>query len=550
MSFSVWIIEASGKTKTFKEALSKIGRGRDRVLATYGRVMDISDDIVAITNDMLKDASLISWKELRPGQSEKIKQMCHGSVEIFIATDSDLEGELIAKHLFDSLGSIDIPLSRVSLSGITSDHMKLALNNRQPLNTEKIIAATSRRIFDRHIGYQLNSSEDHFPMSMGRIISPLIKSLDEKPPITTIIECELNRGWKAIFRLPSYLSAQAETLCGVLSALPVITPITVSKERIFIDKKPLIGSDAIVLCSNKTSLSVEKIIDVLQDNYMSGSLSYPRTDSRRLGEIGVKWARIMAEKSGKPFSDKILSEKSVISEQDSQDAHEAIIPLSDRMCNISPHSERLTDSDKVLCAITEHCATMGSAPEEMMVEVGGFSSDNDSLRWRSTVKAYSRHMTLERASNTDGITVKDAYAEITRKPDATEPRVRLWRDSPQLAAAKRLIELGLGRPSTIGINSGKAAKNYLNESAEVNGRGKLMIHRVSQRCPMLLEAGVAKKIERTLVGISSSKSIEDRIKSAWMVIDDSPDLLETGAGSDADKESIDSSNAVESVLDL
>lgn len=522
-NFSVWIIEASGKTKAFKSALGKIGRSRDRVLSTYGRILDLDDSITSISKGMLKDESLIRWKELRPGQSDKIAQMCHGASEIFIATDSDLEGELIAHHLYKSLSSPDLKVSRVNISAISPDHIKASINAKSGIDLKKISAAVSRRLFDRHIGFQLNSKEDHFPLSMGRIISPLIKSLSDRPPITTRIECELNRGWKAVFNLPVHLSPQAETLCGVLSSLPVITPIEISKEKVFRDSKPLIGSDALVICSNKTSLSVDGIIDALQENYMDGDISYPRTDSRKMGEISMKWAKLIANKNGLPFSLATAEEKTKAIVDDSQDAHEAIIPMTDRMCGVNYDAKRLSDRDKVLSVITKHCSMIGSDPEEMVIEKGGFASDSDSKRWESTTKGYSRYMSLERVTNSDGVCIKDAYSEVTRKPDHTEPRVRLWRDSPQLSAAKRLIELGLGRPSTLGVNSKKASKIYLDEYAQVNGRANLMIHRVKERCPMLIEPGVAKKIERYLVDISDDSSVEDRVKSAWLLIDNSPE---------------------------
>ncbi len=79
MRFSVWILEAGGKAKAFKAALASIGRNKDRVLATYGRLQDLPKSLEAISSEMAKDISTIPWEELRAGQIQKLRSMCLGA---------------------------------------------------------------------------------------------------------------------------------------------------------------------------------------------------------------------------------------------------------------------------------------------------------------------------------------------------------------------------------------------------------------------------------------------------------------------------------------
>lgn len=121
MSFSVWILEAGGKAASSRASLY---RSKQRScfgdLWTPARSTEIAE---AISSKMAKDISTIPWEELRAGQIQKLRGMCLGADELLLATDSDLEGELIAYQIRQCLGGTLIPMHRVSLQGISADHL-------------------------------------------------------------------------------------------------------------------------------------------------------------------------------------------------------------------------------------------------------------------------------------------------------------------------------------------------------------------------------------------------------------------------------------------
>ncbi len=505
-----------GKKATFKAALVEAGYPRDRVLATCGRLLDLADSVDRITPEMLTDPGAIEWKEIRPGQGKELLRYCEGASEVILATDADLEGEQIADHFSESLLAAGVPFSRVILQGMSAEHIRHALKHKTTIDRDKVVAATARRLFDRELGFQLvDQAEDHFAMSMGRVISPLIQSLAEDPPRSIRIECELERGWMLSLCFPAYLSREAATLCGALASLTPVLPVLVGEEVVYDEKKPLIGPEAVLLCASKTSLSIADITGSLQNNYMKGTLSYPRTDSRQMGEIANKWAQRLAQKANEPFNPETLKEKQGESIEGAFNAHEAILPLTEKMVGKSHNAPNLSNDDQVLAVITAHSTQLGQKAKQFKLQRGAFGNDEHSMRWKALIKSYSKYASLERVCNSDGISVKNTLAVISRAPDIAEKKVRMWRDAPDLIAAKRLTEMGLGRPSTLSIMANKAKDKYLTREGDVDGRGRLMLSRVRDRCPLLLQSGIAKQVEGHLVNPSSGQSLADRLREAW-----------------------------------
>lgn len=512
----MWVIEASGKMPALRQALAQAGLPQDRVVATFGRLFDLADHVDRIVPEHVQDIERIDWTPLRADQIDKLKSMCRQASEIILATDADMEGELIAHHFIKAVVPDGVRVARAHLMGMTADHVLHALRHVQTIDTSRVFAATARRLFDRHLGYQLVKQEDHFKMSMGRVITPLISSLQREPARTTLIHCQLRDGWRARIELPVAMSDQAETLCHILSALPAIKPISASQETIVHRPALLTGPDAILLCARKLDRPITEIVDALQDNYMKGKLSYPRTDNRKLSEIGQKWMKKIAEQAGINVSAQQMTDMaSDAGNTDRQfDAHEAIVPLSTQFVAQDIPLDRLNLNDAALSVITEHTVATLREPIVMTRETGQFDNDADSARWRQQTATYAPYLTLERYTNAAGLAEPDVGVK-GNKPTLRASSVTLWRQKPDHIAAQRMIELGIGRPSTIGIMSDKAARTYMGADGQLNRRAYLMLHKVSERAPALLEPGVAQSIEQALLEQTPGLSVANRLKEAW-----------------------------------
>lgn len=513
----LWIIEASGKIPALRLALSSAGFPHDRVLATYGRLFDLADHVHQITQAQMDAIDTVEWAALRPDQIKKLRDLCAGASEIILAMDADMEGELIAHHFNAVISPKSAIVDRVYLSGMSADHIHQALSNRKKIDSPRVFAATARRLFDRHLGYQMVSDEDHFRLSMGRVISPLVHSLATSPARNTRIECHLNNGWIAVFDLPTQMSVQAETLCGVLNALPPITPILDSEAPYCLSEQPLTGPDAIMLCADSLNHTIPEIVESMQRNYMEGKISYPRTDSRKLGEIGMKWAKKVAFEYGKTADlsgydhDKPTSERSF-------DAHEAVIPLSLKMASKDVPVEHLSIDDAVLMTLSDKTARLSHPKELLIRETGRCALDETSNRFRDITKAYSSFMRIERYRKENGTYLSKHPESKRRKPCLSSSRTKMWRDSPDRIAARRMIEMGIGRPSTLSLMSEKAAKIYLDDFGQVNRRGHLMLHRVRERAPELLKEGIAQEIEKVLLDETPDRTVAHRLSKAWQLL--------------------------------
>lgn len=499
-----------------KQALIQAGFPQDRVVATFGRLFDLADHVDRILPEHAQDMDRIDWVPLRPDQIDKLKSLCSQASEIILATDADMEGELIAHHFIKAVVSPGVRVARAHLMGMTAEHVTQALGNMKAIDTTRVFAATARRLFDRHLGYQLIKEEDHFKMSMGRVITPLISSLFREPPKSLLIHCQLNDGWNARIHLPVVMSDQAITLCQILSDLPAFTPEVSSQEVLEKHSAPLTSPEAILLCARKLDKPIVDIVEALQDNYMKGRLSYPRTDNRKLGEIGQKWMKRIANEAGISVTEQQLAAMGGDDNADNRqfDAHEGITPLTTDFVAQNIPLDRLNLNDAVLSVVTEHAVATLRQPLVLTREAGHFASDAEAERWRQQTANYAPYITLERHTNAAGLVEPDLDVK-GNKPRFRSGRVTLWQQRADHVAAQRMVELGVGRPSTLGIISDKAANTYMDKDAQLNRRAHLMLHKVSERAPALLEPGVAQSIEQALLEQRSGLSVSSRLKEAW-----------------------------------
>lgn len=537
-----WVIEASGKKETFQKALKTLSFKGDRVLATYGRLFDLPPDALGFDPSMMSQpgiSSPIHWVPKNPGRAlELIKLLAEGD-EIFIATDSDLEGELIASQVEELCvhaqrqRSKPQTVTRVHIPAITPEDIEIALSKAGPVDTNMVRAAKARRVLDRLLGYTFHDPEDPWRLSIGRVVTPLVSSLFETPGEAVIIRKKLADGWNAIVRLDTTQAIHADTLVGILHALPAPVVHTVSTEERQFEHKPLTGPEALSLCMRGLPHSPAEIQTSIQQSYERGILSYPRTDSRTLGEVALKWIDRMAGRESVQFDKDLAVTRQSERLERSYDAHQALLPLTEDIPAASIPSSYLSIDQAVLRVIAQHSVQIGAPSEEYTREIGRLDDhDNGSRKWAQVLRAWETKLFFVRDTDDSGFQQDPLRHEITRPPEVSQALVSKWSHPPTQIVMERLCEMGLGRPSTLFGLAEKTFASYLDRYGTVNGRGKIMIEKVMRRLPELLTPDAARSIENVVADVKKDASIGTRLAKAWEILKKNPILL-GGNGADA-----------------
>lgn len=531
----VWVIEAPGKKIAFMHALKEADFGGDQVLATYGRLFDLPGNELGFDVKMLSTpdiSSQVNWVAKRENQVVKLVDLISRADEIVIATDSDLEGELIADQvqglcqLAANKRLSPASICRVEIHSITPDSIRAAYRNNTQVNPNKVRAAKARRILDRLLGYRLHSDDDPWRLSIGRIVTPLIKSLHDSPAETSVVRKRLDDGWSAIVRVDTRQAGNAEALVGLLHGLPSPKLAISHSEALRHEHKPLTGPDALRLCMRSLAAEPRAIQQSIQDNYEKGRLSYPRSDSRTLDEVGLAWISRMAGREAVEYDERIALERQSEQLDRSYDAHHAVLPTGDDLPHSSIPGNYLSLDESVIRAIGNHSMKIGQSAEVFTRQHGTLDhSDRMASKWGQALGRWTQNLTFVRDVDDMGFHQDPLRHEFAREPDVNQSSVAVWKHHVAQIVMERLMEIGLGRPSTLLGLAEKTFSSYLDQHGQVNGRGRIMIEKVMRRLPELLSHEAAQAVERAVCDVTSNSSIADRLSKAWEILRKNPVLL-------------------------
>ena len=189
MAKALVIVESPAKAKTISKYL-----GKDyKVKASVGHVRDLPkspkkvskdgrrlDEGIDINNGFLLDYEITNEKVIK-----ELKADAKGVDEIYIATDPDREGEAIAWHLAELLGTKrkKQKIGRLVFNEITKRAVLEALDNVGEINRRMVDAQQARRAVDRLVGYKLSRlfwSKVKRGLSAGRVQSVALRLICDR----------------------------------------------------------------------------------------------------------------------------------------------------------------------------------------------------------------------------------------------------------------------------------------------------------------------------------------------------------------------------------
>jgi DNA topoisomerase-1 len=344
------IVESPAKAKTISRYL-----GDDfEVAATMGHVKDLpkSKLNVDVENDYEPTYHVIRGK----GKilKELKKKLPKSKKDVYLALDSDREGEAIAAHVAQELKLKDP--KRIVFHEITKNALLEAVKNPGQINDNLVDAQKARRILDRLVGYRLSEllwEKIWYGLSAGRVQSVATRFIVERERERRAFKPE--EYWKVFAHL---LTKEQVKLEAKLSKKNKKKYVPGSKDEIDKLKKDLDKADWKVndvetkdkkqnpsapfttatlqrLANSYLGYSTKKTMAVAQQLYEGinvkgkghvGLITYMRTDSIALANQAIKGIRKFVKNE---YGEKYIPKKPrhyKTKSKTAQEAHEAIRP--------------------------------------------------------------------------------------------------------------------------------------------------------------------------------------------------------------------------------
>ena len=361
MAKNLVIVESPAKAKTIAKYLNGnkrlAGLGHFIVMASMGHVRDLDKKDLSIDID----AGFVPNYHVSADKTKTVKELQKAAREcsaVWLASDFDREGEGIAMHLREVLKLKNY--KRITFTEITPRALEEAITHPRMIDDNLVDSQETRRMLDRIVGYKLSpvlwkhyktANMGAVALSAGRVQSAVLHIILDRE--REIQEFASHSYWYFLGHF--VLSCGGETHDLPDTKLYKNTDNTVAKEnentqvvsllkRIKGDFKiakvntkdrkvspdlPFITSTLQQEASRKLGLGLKRTMQIAQDLYEKGHITYMRTDSYNISEDFKETCQkyILGEWGGAYYSGGAGRRKTKTN-KNAQEAHEAIRPTN------------------------------------------------------------------------------------------------------------------------------------------------------------------------------------------------------------------------------
>ena len=505
MAKKLVIVESPAKAKTISKYL-----GPDfSVLASVGHIRDLAEPKEIPAEQKKAHPSLAKFSidvendftpfyAISAGKNKtvtELKQALKDCEELYLATDEDREGEAIAWHLLQVLKP-KVPVKRMVFNEITASAIAEAKENTRDLDENLIEAQETRRVVDRLVGYEISPvlwRKINRGLSAGRVQSPAMRMIVERERermafvaanySSVVATCDfeaisfeaklLSIDGKRLAVSKSFNdkgekvqdvivldTEAAEKIAGEVNGKTLKVVSVESKPNTRKPYAPFTTSTLQQEASRKLGLSAKMTMDIAQQLYQGGYITYMRTDSPTLSAQAIEAAR---KQAGEMFGKELLSDSPRIyaaKSKNAQEAHEAIRPAGDTFQTPSELSSVLLGKSHALydliwrrtlaSQMADAKLSTTTAKFEVKVDSGllEFTASGTVVNYKGFLAVYDESKEdededdgkLPSLKESDALEVSQAVA----KSHQTQPPARYT----EASLVKALEEKGIGRPST------------------------------------------------------------------------------------------------------
>ncbi len=367
-----------------------------------------------------------------------------------IGTDPDTEGEKIAWDTFLTISPYIPTIARAEFHEVTKQAILKALEEVREINENRVNAQIVRRVEDRWIGFELSQKLwavfNNRALSAGRVQTPVLgwiidRYRESKKSIKVFVRVTAD-GFSISFETPFRSEKEAEEYVKDGK----VRVVKIEEKVEYIQPKPPFTTDTLIRdAGNVLGFSAKKVMDLAQDLFESGLITYHRTDSTHVSSTGISLAKeFVTNKYGEEyFRGRKWGEEG---------AHECIRPT--RPLDTETLIRYIRDGEITVEGLKkDHFRLydlifkrfMESQMKEAEVKVGKYLVTLEALRKeveQLDELLFPGWMIMEKISDP---VLKEGTFEISDVRSYKAPTVPLYTQSDVVALMK---ERGIGRPST------------------------------------------------------------------------------------------------------
>ena len=507
MAKNLVIVESPAKAKTLAGFL-----GSDyQIKSSYGHIRDLPERKLGVDLEKHFEPTY----QVSPDKEKVVKELKTAAKgkQVWLASDSDREGEAIAWHVANVLDLDPAKTKRIVFHEITKTAITEAIDHPRTIDMKLVDAQQARRILDRLVGYELSPvlwKKVRRGLSAGRVQSVAVRLIVEREREIKEFKPESSFKVTAVFatgkeELPAELN---EKLADLADSKKFFEHLAKAEYTIAnIEQKPGTRSPGAPFTTStlqqeaarRLGYSVRQTMTIAQKLYEQGHITYMRTDSTILSGLAIDAAKkhIIKEFGGQYSQVRQYQTKS----RNAQEAHEAIRPT-----HVDTPSAGADSGQKKLYeliwrrTVASQMAAAAIEKTEVKIDISGreqqFLASGEVLVFDGFLKVYGGgkdDLILPALAKGQKLKLTSASAlETYSRPPARYGEASL---------VKKMEELGIGRPSTYAPTISTIQDRGYIEKKDLDGEPRQLKELV------LSGAKITEQTQEVTVGADRSKLV-------------------------------------------
>ncbi len=444
--------------------------------SSYGHVRDLPKSKIGVDVKKGFEPSYVIPDKAKE-RIRELKEAAKKADIIYFATDEDREGEAIAWHLFEVLGTDPKKAKRITFTEITKAAITKAIENPKEIDQNLVNAQQARRVLDRLVGYELSPllwNKVRRGLSAGRVQSIAVRLIVEREEeikkfnaqeywsIDALLEKDKQQftaqlksiGGETVKKLDIKNKGRVDEILKTLDGASYAVSDIAKKERKRTPPAPFTTSTLQQAAFNQLGFSSKRTMMIAQGLYENGFITYMRTDSLNLSQAALDGAtKAIKSMFGPEYAldaPRVFTKKS----KGAQEAHEAIRPTNPEMSPEHLAAELDGTQLKLYRLIWQRMVASQMAPARLhqtMVDIlampgnVGFRATGTSVIFDGFVKALGEKAAFQETLLPE-LALQDTLdlVSILHEQHFTQPPARY----SEATLVKALEEHGIGRPST------------------------------------------------------------------------------------------------------
>lgn len=461
------IVESPAKAKTIEKFLGS----EYLVRSSFGHVRDLTKKGLGVDIE----GGFIPQYEISAEKVKIVNELKKAAKEaetVWLASDEDREGEAIAWHLKEALSLKEEKIKRIVFHEITKSAILESVQHPRSIDDHLVNAQQARRVLDRLVGFEISPilwKKIKPALSAGRVQSVAVRLIVEREneiknfltvfffKVTAVFEISNKYGTNTFqAELNVKFKTEDEAKAFLEKCIPAAYTIA------SIDKKPAKKSPAPPFTTStlqqesgrKLGLSVEKTMQIAQQLYESGKITYMRTDSLNLSDMALGVAK---KEIGKLFGPEYVKiRKYRTSTKGAQEAHEAIRPTYIEHQGIDGDATQKKLYDLIWKrTIASQMSDAILEKTDIVIDISSFEKEKfiasgEVIKFDGFLKVYIESTDDESFNGNSGILPPMSAGEhpLLEEMQATQKYSQQPYRYAEASLVRKLEELGIGRPST------------------------------------------------------------------------------------------------------